>query len=76
VVLAKFYSFVVLMCNGARVSGISTVNEIRSYEYNVSSASSVRILLILRTIIPLFHFLLDLDDLCSSIGTVEENVHL
>ncbi len=75
-VLAKFYSFAVLMCDGAGVSSISTVNEIRSYEYNVSSASSMWILLIFGTIILLPHFFLDLDNLRSTVGTVEETVHL
>lgn len=75
-ILAQLDYLVVLVGNGSRISSIGAENALRSDEHYVSSASSMRFLIILGAVIFLSHFLLNIRDFLLSFGTAEQYIHL
>lgn len=76
-ILAQLLSFsFARAANRAGIACISNVNEIRSDQANISSASSVRILLIIRAILTILHLGLNGHDLLLALRRKQQLIHL
>lgn len=75
-VLAEFDDLAFNLSNSPGVTCIGAVDELGSDENHVSSAPSVRLLLVLRSVIFILHLLLDADDFIPASGGSDEFVHL
>jgi hypothetical protein len=75
-VLAEFDDLALNLGNSSGVTSVSAVDELGSDENHISSAPSVRLLLVLRSVIFILHLFLDVDNFAPAGGGSDEVVHL
>lgn len=74
-VFTKFYSFLILVGDCPRVSGVGAVDPIGSDQDDVGSAASMRIFIVLGAVTLAAHLLLNLLDFFLPFFLLEQNVH-
>lgn len=75
VIFTQLLSLSIHTSHSTRVTSICTVNELWCYQDDISSATSMRLLLIFWTIIDFSHLLLNSNNLLSSCLTENELIH-